>query len=678
VLPDGLEERFRELRRRPTVRKALREDREGAVRSLAFATDRAYWLVSEPLDPPRNSPGPEPVETPGPDDAVAGLDGDGRPILVRRAFGLYGEAPAAVVAHPAEAEGPYLISVRLLAWGDGHVEEVGFLNADSVSHVTWIDLDDEGRPIRFARRGGPRNTLGRGARVAWCDWQGDVCTRVGAVEQPDEASTVWLPRLRVAMYDDDGLARVVTGMGPRASDAAEARAALDTVPVDHVAWDRELDGYEASPLEGGKALDVWADALLDAAAGVAGEASGPFFTVCLGADFGPDPPWLQLHTAATRDVARRRAAHPVDVLRADSTSVDLLPRLSPDALRALRSLRQLKEATRRDYDAPQPWPDAALAERLVRGLDELAWDRAEPFLPSVTGNLVPYPPDPDESPVFAFERSVFGGERVAEFLASLQRPVSVAAPPPVKRAPRSRAELAEHLRARELDLDLADEADWGLALLPGGKGRSRLGGGPLLPEGTEWPAYDGLGLTHLASIDLTELPNVEGRENLPADGILVLMADLTEHASLWEPATVGGDPRMMLLHVPAETPTYEPEVPPGSREPDETPVKMRLRRIRFEPVLTLRQRDAAGYDDLYDDLAGVTPGLRDPAHLMLGHPAVVQEDPRAPGDVNVLHIGWDEALGFEFLDAGDLTLHGCAADVRAGRWERLTLTPNSC
>ena len=55
-----------------------------------------------------------------------------------------------------------------------------------------------------------------------------------------------------------------------------------------------------------------------------------------------------------------------------------------------------------------------------------------------------------------------------------------------------------------------------------------------------------------------------------------------------------------------------------------------------------------------------------------------QDDPREPGEVALLHIGHDDELEFDFLDAGDLTVHGAAADIAAGRWDRLTITPSSC
>ena len=65
-------------------------------------------------------------------------------------------------------------------------------------------------------------------------------------------------------------------------------------------------------------------------------------------------------------------------------------------------------------------------------------------------------------------------------------------------------------------------------------------------------------------------------------------------------------------------------------------------------------------------------------HQLLGHPQVVQDDPRQDGDVALFHLADDGALGFNFLDAGDLLWFGTPADIRARRWKRLTVWPSSC
>jgi hypothetical protein len=200
-----------------------------------------------------------------------------------------------------------------------------------------------------------------------------------------------------------------------------------------------------------------------------------------------------------------------------------------------------------------------------------------------------------------------------------------------------------------------------------------------------WPTCEGRTLTHLATIDLSELPPCDGRDLLPADGDLVFFADLTEEGELWEPAVVGEDDRVRVLHVAAGTPTHEPAPPHDERDGYDPPAVLRRRKVAFRPVLTMPEApvglDAAQrvvYDRFHSALVDVTPALLEPGHLLLGHPVVVQLDPREPGQVSLLHMGWDEALRFEFLDGGDLTFYGDAEDVRAGRWDRLAVSAESC
>ena len=79
---------------------------------------------------------------------------------------------------------------------------------------------------------------------------------------------------------------------------------------------------------------------------------------------------------------------------------------------------------------------------------------------------------------------------------------------------------------------------WGLALTSGGRGVSRLGGRPDLPDGMPWPVSESRPLTHLATIDLSELPAVDGRAQLPADGTVVFFADFSEDGAAARPSRV--------------------------------------------------------------------------------------------------------------------------------------------
>jgi len=136
VLPAGLEERYRRLRRRPSERAALRADREAAVTRVAFATTEELFLPRLPLEPGRDGVPPRPVERPGEGDVLAGLDADGRPVFVRQAIGPDGEARKAVLDGPGRSDRSRVIGARLLTWSPGRVEVVGFLTSDGVSHVT--------------------------------------------------------------------------------------------------------------------------------------------------------------------------------------------------------------------------------------------------------------------------------------------------------------------------------------------------------------------------------------------------------------------------------------------------------------------------------------------------------------------------------------------------------------
>jgi uncharacterized protein YwqG len=256
--------------------------------------------------------------------------------------------------------------------------------------------------------------------------------------------------------------------------------------------------------------------------------------------------------------------------------------------------------------------------------------------------------------------------------------------PTVDTRPVTREALVELVAAFELPDWLATRAGWGLALVPGGVGVSRIGGRPDLPDG-EWPLNDGRGLTHLATIALAELPEIEGRDDLPPDGTLVFFADFSEESEGWGPAT-GDDPVIRIIHVPAGTATRGAEPPDEARDFRGVPVEIGERRVRFEPVLTLPSPDAgdlsdeewAAYEQFTDQFYEVTPGLGTDAHLMLGHPTVVQEDPREPGEINLLHLDYDDELNFMYGDAGDVTFYGAAEDIRAGRWDRVKAMPNSC
>jgi uncharacterized protein YwqG len=212
-------------------------------------------------------------------------------------------------------------------------------------------------------------------------------------------------------------------------------------------------------------------------------------------------------------------------------------------------------------------------------------------------------------------------------------------------------------------------------LVPDGDGRSRLGGLPEIPGA--WPLNDGRGLTHLASIALDELPDFPGRSQLPTDGTLVFFADFSEESEGWGPA-VGNDSVIALVHVPPGADTA-PAVPPEETRDDyAVPVVLTERRVRFEPVLTMKLDfnfelpDAL--DEAYSDFG---EALATPDHLLLGEPVYLQGDPREPGELSLFQMNWDDDLDFVYGDGGQISFYGTAEDISGGRWHRIRVTPES-
>ena len=272
---------------------------------------------------------------------------------------------------------------------------------------------------------------------------------------------------------------------------------------------------------------------------------------------------------------------------------------------------------------------------------------------------------------------------------------------------------------------VAAAAQLALQLVPPGAGaaaaRSRLGGPALLPPGHEWPRdRRGRPLTFLAGLDLGELPAFDGRDDLPADGWLLAFADIANEDAeglIDESGSGDGDlARLLFTREPVEA--HEPE----DLLADANNV-LRRRPVVARPALTIAddydapERLGIGEDDLeqaWEVLAGwygegtddevrdddrdqdiddlwtgpedtprteealVAKGWRPPddgrslggMHWVGGAASGVQGHPPEPGTMLVLHLGWDEPLGFLFLDGGALQFRIDPAAARAGEWSR--------
>jgi hypothetical protein len=363
-------------------------------------------------------------------------------------------------------------------------------------------------------------------------------------------------------------------------------------------------------------------------------------------------------TTGLRELLLAAYEAPQGTVRVDAT--DAAP---ADVLRGLRAGQQ---ALAHDYGSRRP---EEFRREVLAALNARPWTNVAP-----TFIVVNLPPDdkrrlPDLTPIV-------GRERVEAFLERMTRRAAPRLPRGPLR-PRTRAELAALLQDAGLTAGeaarVAAGALWGIVLEPGGTGVSRLGGAPVLPAGTPWPLAGDRPLTHLATIALDELPAVDGREHLPDSGLLSFFADISEEGEFVEPIEPGGETSQELVavvHTPAGAPAYEPEPPDEALDEQRVTPRGRLqlphRRFGIDP---LAQRAVERLTERVNGSIG---------HQLLGHPWPVQEDPREPGQIALFHIADDGDLGFGFLDAGAIHFLGRPADIRAGRWDQLTVVPESC
>ncbi len=245
--------------------------------------------------------------------------------------------------------------------------------------------------------------------------------------------------------------------------------------------------------------------------------------------------------------------------------------------------------------------------------------------------------------------------------------------------PTSHDQLRDVLLAHGLRPELAEHAAWGIALLPGGSGRSKLGG---LPEiAGSWPLNHGRALTHLASIVLEELPDAPVRWQLPRTGTLVFFADFSTENEGWGRWSTT-EAAIAIVQVPTGRELPPAAAPNAPREEYNVPIVLNERRVRLEPVLTMPVLDEI-FDQLEtnpEDSSAVDAFCVDldaPEHLLLGEPVYIQEDPREPGELSLLQLNWDVELGFTYGDGGQISFYGRPEDLRARRWQHVKATPDS-
>jgi hypothetical protein len=519
--------------------------------------------------------------------------------------------------------------------------------------VERIALED-GRAVRIVSA-----TMAGHDRVRLVTWRDGVAVRVdGARARKDGGARA---EARAATREQAWSAEEDAPAPGGLAAAIERARALE--PRELV-WDARTQAHEPWPDDSGALVEPLARAL-DAAVRDAAAASGIEAPFCLHLRNGDDaidprpafPPTALLAGRAYRDGMRRLSAR--DRLTADDlergvgagvvADLQLADRLDDASLRACRALATALDPTStwERIQAAGPVADA-IGERLAELLHARPLPgAAEPFLALVSVGSSYGGADALER-----ARRIAGDDHVDAFLASAAPRLETPAAAPEDRDALERllAERGLERHARRIAHEIAAD---GILLEPGA-GRSRLGGPPLLPRGERWP--DGP-LSFLAAIDLSELPDSQVAAGLPASGWLLFFADLDD------------DDRSRVLYTDVPVDASPPEL--------DAEYVLRDRPVALRRVLTLPDDDDAGQRiglDVFEAAAyrelveSIQP--RDERHWLGGLVADVQGCPVEPGDVLLLHLAYDEALNFPFLDDGTLRFSISATALAERDWSR--------
>jgi Domain of unknown function (DUF1963) len=523
-----------------------------------------------------------------------------------------------------------------------------------------------------------------------------------------QATTSWFT------HDAEGrLARVddldsPPPLAPGGDEAAALAAALALSPADYashsVIWDARRLAREDDLPDPAAALDDLAVPLARAIRAAAQDAVADLAFVVV--DVIPyamreDAPLVRVAavSAAGRErIVRAGAGSVAEVIHlafaeTEGTGpVDVLAVADPDLARRLRAASQ---ALAGDAEV-RAERVAAFAPELAAALGAIAVVRAEPGgppLPSpLLASLEPVVPSAGAAGLpdaVAALLAAAGAERLED---AMTEPYHYA--PCALRVP-DRDVLALLLGAAGLaDADaatIAADARWALVLEADPRGASRIGGHPVLPADVPWPTAHGRALSHLATLALAELPAVEGRDVLPADGHLAFFADLTEAAEVFDPIEPGGRRELIrIVHAPAGAATHEPDPPADAapRDRRDPPALLRERRVAAVPRLQLRHVGFGfgatlwGIDELAERTVGrLTPAVNgDPGHQLLGWPSTVQDDPRngyRDDAEALLHLVPDREIGFMMMDGGDMMFFASRDALRATDWDQVTAWPST-
>lgn len=244
--------------------------------------------------------------------------------------------------------------------------------------------------------------------------------------------------------------------------------------------------------------------------------------------------------------------------------------------------------------------------------------------------------------------------------------------------------------------------------------RSRVGGGPLLPPGFDWPVYTAKPvfpegeppevrkLDFLLQIDLSELATVGGPSSLlPSEGLLTFFYDLKHQPWGYDPATVAGS-RVVLVPDQGVSRAAATDL-----DHVHSPAGMNFRLAETLPSIGSRAWDALEQeaelpDSYFDFLSDFEQSFYPPnsgLHRLFGHSANVQgdmqleaqlvsnglycgdssayQDPRRealePGAADwilLLQLDSDDSINMMWGDLGMLYFWIKANDLAARRFDR--------
>ncbi|MFM8820870.1 MAG: DUF1963 domain-containing protein [Phenylobacterium sp.] len=204
-----------------------------------------------------------------------------------------------------------------------------------------------------------------------------------------------------------------------------------------------------------------------------------------------------------------------------------------------------------------------------------------------------------------------------------------------------------------------------LHLIPGGGGRTRFGGEPVITG--DWPRFGGRPMAHLARMDLAEIRAAGGPDWLPAEGRLHVFLDMGVQAQDFEPEQPGA------CIVRWETVDAPPLSPPADLKPRSRiapfPLTFQSRISHADERVDIDWKRLTRDEERTLDAAILGFLSPEPAHQIGGYPGNLQ------GDVMEIQCAAASARGGDIRNLGDED--PTPADFAAARDWRLLLQVDS-